>query len=108
MGRVPSYMLTHQLGVELVEGTNARGDVFGDLFTIPAHAEDSSELVVDERTTSPTAGTEVMANVYGIVQLDRRIEPGTRITWQGKAHIVVRRKHLEHRAAPSHTELWGV
>lgn len=110
MSRVPTAFLTHSVGLALPGASSARGgSEFSAAVPTPAQVEDTAEIRIDQRTQSDTAGTEIQMRALVIVQLDRRIEPGARVTLpDGRVLTIAHRRHLEHRHAPSHSELWAV
>lgn len=101
-------MLTHELAIQTLKGSTAEGGAtHNTAATVAAHVELGAFLKLDERPTSNTYGAEIAMRLHGIVQLDRAITPGALVTYLGVTYQVGQVRHYEHRAAPSHSELWG-
>lgn len=106
--RLPRSLLTTSVVVRELTGTTARGATTGDPVTRAAHVESRAKLMIDQRTTSDTAGTIITMNTLVIMQLEHHVEPGSLIEHRGKTLSVANAAPLEHPFAPSHTELWCV
>lgn len=77
----------------------------------PAYVEQKSRLVVDRRSTSPTAGQEVTSTTFVVLLLADDTAPGSRVrVWKGTAReresVVVDSAYFEYRGTPSHVELY--
>lgn len=107
MGRVPGYLMTHEVEVALFRGHNATGPVHGPSATLPAFVDDRRRVIRTPDGSTITSG----ATVY--LQLDAEDELGGEITSEAEvrvrdrpARVVdVRRRDGGGLPTPDHIEI---
>jgi hypothetical protein len=104
--------LPHRIDVRPLEGDGPEGDIWGSVRPRrPAYVEQRSRLVVDRRSTSPTAGQEVTATTFVVVLPEDDTQPRSRVTvWAGtpreRTGEVIDSAFFDYKGAPSHVELY--
>jgi hypothetical protein len=114
MMQIPDLFLEQRVRVRRRLGYDANGALYdpegGD---IPALVVDESSLVSDERSESPTRGSQILATGYVLVQADQYIPPGSLVrTWIGtpmeRTGEVVKTAYLEHSQVSAYARAWVV
>lgn len=112
MPRLRAKHLPHRVTIQPLEGEGAEGDIWGAARTDrPAYVEQKSRLVVDRRSSSPTAGQEITSTTFVVLLLEDDTLPRSRVTvWAGTSRArtseVIDAAYFEYRGAPSHIELY--
>ncbi|TQL46674.1 hypothetical protein FB562_2198 [Homoserinimonas aerilata] len=103
--------LPHRVDITRLTGEGAEGETWATTPDRPAYVEQKAKLVVDRRSTSPTAGQEVTASTFIVLLLEDDAQPRSKVTvWPGtpreREAEVITSAYLEHKKAPSHIEIW--
>lgn len=112
MPRLRAKHLPHRVTIVALEGEGAEGDIWAaPREDRPAYVEQKSRLVVDRRSTSPTAGQEVTSTTFVVLLLADDTLPRSRVTvWPGmpreRTSEVIDSAYFEYRGTPSHVELY--
>ncbi|RFA12163.1 hypothetical protein B7R22_17190 [Subtercola boreus] len=98
--------------IEHLEGEGNAGTKYSDpVPDVPAYVEQKSKLVIDRRSTSPTAGQEVTADTFVVLLMANDVLPGSYVTvWAGTSRErraqVITSSLFEYRRTPSHVEAY--
>lgn len=112
MVRLRAKHLPHRVTIQPLEGEGAEGDIWGDArMNRPAYVEQKTRLVVDRRSSSPTAGQEVTSTTFVVLLLEDDTLPRSRVTvWGGTSRArtseVIDSAYFEYKGTPSHVELY--
>ena len=111
MARLRKSHLPHTISIVRLTGEGAEGETWANPVTAPAYVEQKSRLVVDRRSTSPTAGQEVMSSAFVVVLTKDDALPGSLVTvWAGTPResktTVITSAYFDYRGTPSHIELY--
>lgn len=112
MARLRAKHLPHQVDITRLTGEGAEGETWADPdVDRPAYVEQKSRLVVDRRSSSPTAGQEITSTTFVVLLLDDDTLPRSTVTvWKGtpreRASEVIDSAYFEYRGTPSHVELY--
>lgn len=110
MPRLRKAHLPHLVNIRPYEGDSAEGDVWGDLIEdVPAYVEQKARLVVDRRSTSPTAGQEITSPARVFLLPENDVIPRAQITvWPGTARErtseVIVSALFDYKRTPNHVE----
>lgn len=114
MPRLRKKHLPHRVTLTPFLGDGAEGDLWGTpIPDVPAYVEQKSRLVVDRRSTSPTAGQEVTATTFIVLLPEHDCLPRTKVTvWAGTARertseIIDSALFDYNERTPDHVELFG-
>ncbi|TFC92043.1 MULTISPECIES: hypothetical protein [Cryobacterium] len=112
MARLRARHLPHRIDITRLTGEGAEGATWAapDL-TRPAYVEQKAKLIVDRRSTSPTAGQEVTSSAFLVILTDDDVLPGSLITvFKGTARErqaeVIDSAFFDYPRTPSHVELY--
>lgn len=112
MSRLHKRHLPHRVIVTRLEGEGAEGVTYAAPVTdVPAYVEQKSKLVVDRRSTSATAGTEITASTFVVLLTADDVLPASKVTvWAGTSREreaeVIDSAFFDYPKTPSHVELW--
>jgi len=107
--RLPRVMLPHQVDLRALAATTARqGATYADPIRRRGSVEERSALKIDQRTSSDTAGTEIVMSTVVYLQVEDYLEPGGLIDYRGKTLTVANARRYEAPLLPSSAELWCV
>ncbi|MDJ0337468.1 hypothetical protein [Cryobacterium sp. PH31-O1] len=112
MARLRARHLPHRIDITRLIGEGAEGQTWGTPeLARPAYVEQKSRLVVDRRSSSPTAGQEVTSTAFVVLLLIDDVLPASLVTvWKGTSRErqseVIDSALFEYRGAPSHIELY--
>lgn len=112
MARLREKHLPHRIDITRLTGEGAEGETWAaPVLARPAYVEQKSRLVVDRRSTSPTAGQEVTSTAFVVLLLVDDVLPRSRVTvWKGtpreRQAEVIDSAYFDYRGTPSHVELY--
>ena len=111
MARLRKSHLPHTISIVRLTGEGAEGETWANPVTAPAYVEQKSRLVVDRRSTSPTAGQEVTSTAFVVLLIADDTLPRSRVTvWAGtpreSTSEVIDSALFDYNGAPSHIELY--
>lgn len=112
MARLRKKHLPHLVTITRLAGEGAEGETWADpIPDRPAYVEQMSRLVVDRRSSSPTAGQEVTSTTFVVLLLADDTLPRSLVeVWAGtpraRTSEVIDSAYFEYRGAPSHVELY--
>ena len=109
--RLRKKHLPHRVNIARLTGEGAEGETWATTLDRPAYVEQKSRLVVDRRSTSPTAGQEVTSTAFVVLLIADDTLPRSRVTvWAGTAREstseVIDSALFDYDGAPSHIELY--
>lgn len=102
--------LPHLVDVKVLLGESAEGEVWSDwILNVPAYVEQKAKLVIDRRSTSPTAGQEITSTTFVVVLHKNDLVPRSQVkVWKGTARErtseVVTSDYYDYPRAPNHTQ----
>lgn len=106
--RLPAGILEHKIITQLAGVLGPDGETPATPTPdVAAHVEESSKLKVDQRSTSSTAGVEIVASTRVLTQIEDYVPPGSFITTElnGKQQVFNAARY-QHSRAPEHAEMW--
>jgi hypothetical protein len=112
MPRLRARDLPHTVTIERFAGDGAEGSTWATAVSaVSAYVEQKSKLIVDRRTSSPTANQEIVASTFIVLLTADDVLPESYITvWAGTGRErraqVVSSAYFDYRGAPSHVEVW--
>jgi len=112
MARLRAKHLPHRIIITRLTGEGAEGATWAAPDTgRPSYVEQKAKLVIDRRSTSPTAGQEVMSSAFVVILTDDDVLPGSLVTvWKGTPReselTVITSALFEYPRTPSHVELY--
>ncbi|GAA3730114.1 hypothetical protein GCM10022239_03400 [Leifsonia bigeumensis] len=110
MPRLRAKHLPHLVDVKVLLGETSEGESWSDwIEDVPAYVEQKSKLVVDRRSTSPTAGQEVTSSTFVVVLHDNDLSPRSMVkVWKDtpreRTSEVVTSDYFSYPRAPGHTQ----
>ena len=110
MPRLRSRDLPHMVDVKVLQGESAEGEVWSDwILDVPAYVEQKAKLVIDRRSTSPTAGQEITSSTFVVVLHENDLAPRSLVkVWKGTARErtseVVASDFYSYPRAPNHSQ----
>lgn len=111
MTRLRKKHLPHLVNLTPVAGEGAEGATAGTPVTgVAAYVEEKTRLVIDRRSTSPTAGKEIVSSALVVLLPENDVPPGTQVTiWPGTARertaAAVTSAKFDYKRTPNHIEL---
>lgn len=113
MPRLRKKHLPHRVIVTPFGGDGPEGDIWGDpIPDLPAYAEQKTTLKVDRRSTSPTAGQEIVSRTTVVLLPEHDYPPRTRVTvFAGTARertseVIDSALGMYNTRTPNHVELY--
>lgn len=112
MARLRERHLPHKVNITRLTGEGAEGETWSDPdLARPAYVEQKSKLVVDRRSSSPTAGQEVTSTAFVVLLIQDDVLPRSTVTvWPGtpreRTAEVIDSALFDYRGTPSHIELF--
>jgi hypothetical protein len=112
MPRLRARDLPHTVSIEHFAGDGAEGSTWaGAVADVPAYVEQKSKLIVDRRTSSPTANQEIVASNFIVLLTANDVLSESYITvWAGtpreRRAQVISSALFDYRGTPSHVEVW--
>lgn len=112
MPRLRARDLPHRLKVENFLGDGAEGSTWAEpLLDVPAYVEQKSKLIIDRRTSSPTANMEITATNFVVLLVKDDVLPESFITVfagtpRERRAQVISSALFDYKNTPSHVELW--
>lgn len=110
MARLRARNLPHLVDVRVLLGESAEGESWSDwVLDVPAYVEQKTRLVVDRRSTSPTAGQEITSTTFVVVLHANDVAPRSQVkVWKGttreRVSEVIDSSYFDYPRAPSHTQ----
>ena len=110
MPRLRSRNLPHMVDVKVLLGESAEGEQWsGWVEDVPAYVEQKAKLVIDRRSTSPTAGQEITSSTFVVVLHENDLLPRSLVkVWKGTARErtseVVASDFYSYPKAPNHSQ----
>jgi hypothetical protein len=111
MPRLRKKHLPHTVTIVRLAGEGSEGTTWAEPVTAPAYVEQKSRLVVDRRSTSPTAGQEITSTAFVVLLVADDTLPRSRVTvWAGtpREHEaeVLNSALFDYKGTPNHVELY--
>ena len=110
MPTLKSRHLPHMVDVKVLLGESAEGEQWSDwVENVPAYVEQKAKLVIDRRSTSPTAGQEITSTTFVVVLHENDLAPRSLVkVWKGtpreRTSEVVASDFYSYPKAPNHTQ----
>ncbi len=112
MARLRAKHLPHHVTVTRLTGEGSEGITYAAPVTnVPAYVEQKARLVVDRRSSSPTANTEITASTFIVLLTEDDVLPASKVTvWPGtdreREAEVIDSSMFSYPRTPSHIELF--
>lgn len=112
MPRLRKKHLPHTVDIERMTGAGPEGETWETVTGRPAYVEQKSRLVVDRRSTSPTAGQEITSTTFVVLLPEDDAAPGSLVTvWKGtpreRTSAVIDSAYFDYKPkTPNHVELY--
>lgn len=112
MARLRARHLPHRIDITRLTGEGAEGETWATpALERPAYVEQKSRLVIDRRSTSPTAGQEVTSTAFVVLLAADDVLPRSTVTlFKGtpreRTVEVIDSAFYDYPRTPSHVELY--
>ncbi|MDY7542603.1 MULTISPECIES: hypothetical protein [unclassified Cryobacterium] len=112
MARLRKKHLPHRIDITRLTGEGAEGDTWAaPVADRPAYVEGKAARVIDRRSTSPTAGQEIVTSAFIVLLLDDDVLPRSTVTvFKGtpreRTAEVISSAFFDYPRTPSHVELY--
>ncbi|WP_213816184.1 hypothetical protein [Glaciihabitans sp. dw_435] len=114
MARLRKKHLPHRVTITRLTGEGAEGPTWADpVPDIPAYTEGKSKLVIDRRSTSETAGAEVLAATFFVLLTTDDVLPGSKILSaagtprERTSEVIDSTLFNYNETTPNHVEGWA-
>ena len=109
--RLRERHLPHRIDITRLTGEGSEGQTWETTLDRPAYVEEKSTLVIDRRSTSPTAGQEIASTAFIVLLTIDDTEPRSLVTlWKGTPReveaTVLNSALFDYPGTPSHIELY--
>ncbi|CAN5424746.1 hypothetical protein BH09ACT9_BH09ACT9_00690 [soil metagenome] len=114
MPRLRAKHLQHRVDIRRIVGEGSEGPLFSNWEPdVPAYVEQKARKIIDRRSTSPTADTEIISETFVVLLTVNDVLPGSEVrVWKGtpreRTSEVATSALFDYRRTPSHVEAYLV